>query len=580
MSNILTHNREIVQLHLTKRDYWDFHLSKDYNGYVPAEGVSDRCLVAYIDTNNPECVETDKLVSDNVYEWEDAVNEGVTLKHIGYTGIDNGLITYDKEKISNKEFLDIFFNSEYTVDKDDKRLVLYPVSGNNKIYDYANDIVMEGDIQVARLNGGFYQGCFEYYGNDYQVLPDTIEDGWTIEVVLKKSDLTNENTTLNDIHPDNKGIFLYIGTRAETKWWIKYNVDTEFDKAETGYFDTDYSDDGYSHADDQLNTQYLVDEEEAQTEDCGGYFKDKYNGDDYNGGDCDGCNHYVEDGYIEEDVTIDPDMDIKAESGFSLYQPNVGEITTDNKFLLFDHTKEGFNIHNWEEGTEVTLYSLKANTLDNYFLLFNRTCKGHTIHNMDDLISAETMDYDVLDDLYRNALAFQIRDDGSVGYKYLVKDCDNGGYKILSGFSKEGVISEDEWHTIAVKIVPEAKQFNIMSGICSKASKSESMKIYIYVDGKLVYGSEKMPMLNLKALNETSDKQESVPYNISLGGGTQGLCDVIYLNYRQLPEYVLPLEKEFGGTFVGYVKEMRFHTCPLTLNEIRENFETDAKLVR
>ena len=98
------------------------------------------------------------------------------------------------------------------------------------------------------------------------------------------------------------------------------------------------------------------------------------------------------------------------------------------------------------------------------------------------------------------------------------------------------------------------------------------MQIYIYVNGKLVLVSRELPMLNLKLLNDLQEKQEGVPFNISLGGGSQGLAEVVYLNYMKLPEYVLPIEKEFGGSFIGWLKSFKFYTCPLNYSEIWKNY--------
>ena len=103
-------------------------------------------------------------------------------------------------------------------------------------------------------------------------------------------------------------------------------------------------------------------------------------------------------------------------------------------------------------------------------------------------------------------------------------------------------------------------------------SISDKMQILIYVNGKLVLVSKELPMLNLKKLNDLYDKQEGVPFNISVGGGTQGLAEVVYLNYMKPPEYVLPLEKEFGGSFIGWLKTFRFYTCPLNYNEVVKNY--------
>ena len=71
--------------------------------------------------------------------------------------------------------------------------------------------------------------------------------------------------------------------------------------------------------------------------------------------------------------------------------------------------------------------------------------------------------------------------------------------------------------------------------------------------------SRKLPLLNIRDLKDSYKKQEGVPYTISLGGGTQGLCDVVYPNYMCVPHFKLPLEKEFGGSFIGYIKSMKIY---------------------
>ena len=49
------------------------------------------------------------------------------------------------------------------------------------------------------------------------------------------------------------------------------------------------------------------------------------------------------------------------------------------------------------------------------------------------------------------------------------------------------------------------------------------MQIFIYVNGYLKLISKELPELNLKPLNDTQERQEGIPFNISIGGGTQGV---------------------------------------------------------
>ena len=144
-----------------------------------------------------------------------------TLYNIGYTGFDNGLLHFRKDRILNKDFIELYKNSEYLIGGD-KSLKLHRVTGSTLVYEYP--LTVE-DFQI-KLNGGFYQGFFKTECDKYQVLPSELEQGdtWSYEFVLKKLNMKKESTkTLNDKYPENKGIFFYIGTRAENKWIYLYD---------------------------------------------------------------------------------------------------------------------------------------------------------------------------------------------------------------------------------------------------------------------------------------------------------------------------------------------------------------------
>lgn len=567
MSNIFNNNRNLIDFIITGEDYWDFHLSDDI-GYFDGNTNSD-CLSAYIDFNDPNCVMFDDVFSKVENTWEYAVNEGVELDYIGVTGVDNGFITYEKDRITNKEFLELFLHSKYNTEEDGKRLHLRKVNGNNQIYDYTNNLVHIDNREACELNGGFYQGFFKIYGQNYQVLPYQIENGWCMEVTLKKSDFANNKTTINDSHPNNKGMFLYIGTRAENKWFEKYTITEEFEKSGNEYGDNDYFSDGYTTNDSDVNSRYITEEEDNVYLESvyGNYFKN--------------TNQYVDDEYIENEEEITGDEELLTSDGYDFNQPNIIEHKTDNKFLFFNRTKDGFTVKDWDDESDVTIYEIKKPDIGNYFTLFNRTPSGYDVNSIDKLIEEKSRQYNVLNDIYRNALGFQIKDDGSIGFKYLVKDCESEieKYKIEEMFSNSGVINDDEWYTVSILITPN-RYHNIENPTCElgDTSSSDEMVISIYVNGKLKLKSNNLPLLNLKSLKDLSDKQQGVPFSLSLGGGTQGLCDVININYRELPKYVLPLEKEFCGSFIGYIQKFRFFTCPINFTEIRQNYENDVEI--
>ena len=134
------------------------------------------------------------------------------------------------------------------------------------------------------------------------------------------------------------------------------------------------------------------------------------------------------------------------------------------------------------------------------------------------------------------------------------------------------VISNNKWYTIHITIKPIRHKNKSNLNCLSENTINDKMQIMFYVNGKLVLVSKELPIFNFKMLNDLEEKQEGVPFNLSIGGGTQGLSEVVYLNYMKLPEYVLPLEKEFGGSFVGWLKSFKFYTCQLNYQEIVGNY--------
>lgn len=494
MGNIFNHNRPVYKLRTSKSDYWDMHLSQNNLDTELADGLVDKCLSAFIDTNIPECIEDEEaelldrknLISLGSYIWDEAASKGIELKNIGYTGTDNGLILFDKDTITEEELDDIRKNSLLTILEDDYKLRLTPVDGNNKIYSYDTEFVTDDNFNVAKLNGGFFQGFFKINnGCNYQILPDKLDGGWTLEFVLKPEDYEQDlgKKILNDVYPDNRGIFFYVGTRAENKWWKLYN------------------------------------KEIGQPEEMAMY-----------------------------DTVIE----------------------TDNKFITYNRTKTGMRANSSEE-TDVTQEIVfdKHAQLDNYFIIMNRAKGGYTAKSIKDIMAEESYNYNILADLYRNALAFQVRDDGSVGYKFMVKDCESEtGYSIEQEWSYPGMVDKNVWSMITVRVIPIIKY---AEDFYNYEERLDYMRLAFYVNGKLVLWSKIMPTLLLRALNDEYSKQEGVPYNVSLGGGTQGLCDVIY-GINDTPEDHLFLEKEFGGSFIGKIKVFRFHTCDLNYQEIYHNY--------
>ena len=650
MANLKENNLHNLKLMVNKDEYWDFFVDKDtYDVYSFKNGLYESCLISYIDACNKECVSGDTwLFSSKDYSWENSVSIDNTLYNISYNGLDNGLFQFRKDKISNKEFLDFYQSNSFRIDENDFRLKLHSVSGSTQQYEYP----LHADECQIKLNGGFYQGFFETECDKYQVLPNKLLEGtpWEFEFELKKCDLEPESKkTLNDKYPNNKGIFFYIGTRAENKWVYLYKQEEDecFTLSPDNYVEDAYIDKrdyiignfydpspDFSDLDkiceknaqvgvDDGNTDQATkkDESDAMFEVQETCTKDNYDTCSFFGFDdfvdfpidfdcneerksnlqdlnlCDveteqkpneGTNmiavgkqetfveHKDNLGLSKEDYDSDywePELDIsdfdyQTTNGISFTDANKSLLfTTDNKFILFNRTCSGYTVDNWVEGTQMEVYGKKKKFKENLFVLMNRTCSGYTVDNIDQLRDKTNNEYDYSDfygDLYDNALAFRITDNGEIGYRMLTLDCSIEGEDkthVDEGYSFPNVIKDCQWQTIHVKIKPSLK----------------TMKLYFYVDGKLVYVTKDLPKLNLRPLNETYEKQEGVPYNISIGGGTQGLAETILPNYMLNPTRVYPIEKNFGGSFIGYFKSFKFYSCGMEYGNIYGNYKFEMK---
>jgi hypothetical protein len=128
----------------------------------------------------------------------------------------------------------------------------------------------------------------------------------------------------------------------------------------------------------------------------------------------------------------------------------------------------------------------------------------------------------------------------------------------------------------------------------------------IYVNGRLFFVINGFEEIIPRGLNTEKEKQIGVPFNISWGGGTQGLresltlsgCPTVLsgLTYQQDPECMpnetlsgtslsalttnILLEPTFAGTFEGGISQFRMYTEPLTYAEIVHNFNILKKRIK
>ena len=702
--NIKINNVRSLDAKVLLDEYYDFML---YKGEAYGADTSEECLAA--DFSSFDIDEAGKIHS--LTSWAGATNSGAKLDDIGLTGIDNGFITYRKDRISNQDFFNILTGSTYEINSADTRFFLSPVSGNTLEYRYPMSAVTdeEGKVQYLSFNGGFYQGFFKLHGFDYQVLPTSLNYGWTLNFKLRpRCDFETYPDTINGAHPENEGMFFYMGTRAENKFWEYYpnseelkkefrrkDADSEgymsndcdegeiFDiytnhvaeseymqdeppeKPEPGYFldgyaasaitpdcpciqelmgrDYNYSpledftDDYYYFSDTKIPNPYKYEGsyvkqtityqeavQEVKRSGCGcsarstitKTFTKTYTVpkvsmcgclpiEENNYAEvCKTCEDYFADAYYNDQCVDSPKAieldyfmdDVMIDKGGSGITDSIGhlfnragyfEITTDNKFLFFNHTKTGFTTCNWTEGALVTFTGRTNWSNANYFILMNRTCTGYTTDTIHEYNEAHEKPYDIYKDIKNNAFGLRITKDGAIGYRYGILDCETSAanhYSVVEEYSKDGIVKCDEWNDVTVKIVvlnpyysqiQRSYQLNgLFSGItiCQNTgvTGSHRIKIYVYVNGYLKLVSKELPEFAFRELNDDYQKQEGVPFSISLGGGTQGLMETIGPDYMNSSKYVLPLERDFGGSFNGDIKSFKMYDCPLNYSTIKD----------
>ena len=555
--NIKNNRDKSIKAKLYHGRYYDFAL---FRGEISKYGKEyiDSLAVADFSSLN---IKDNVLYSDAT--WSKSINDGVKLENIGFTGMDNGLISFRKDRITNEEFLNLYLNSELSIDSGDTRLFLNPITGNTLTYSYPINLEEDKEVKYISCKGGFYQGFFKLPGLKYQVMPNKLDDDWIFHFELRpRTDYELNENIINNDHPDNEGIFFFMGTRAENKFWpynkINQKLIEEFKKNETNgacvnncdnIFESWVKEEGGNENNYfAIGDDYFIIDEKVETNinnntiiTCEDYFQD-----DYFNNKCPEIdnNKFVEDEYILDDIKINLD-EYEDSEGHKLTEKPIKEIESDNKFLMFDRTKDGFTTKNWIEGTKVSLINKRDWPNENYFLLMNRTDTGYTVNTIQEYNDKHSYDFNIYKDIRDNVFALRIKNDGSIGYRYGVFNCNSENkYELIEEYSKPGIIIFNEWNNINVR--------------CTKTMNNK-MKLMFYVNGFLVFISKEINIFNFKALDEVQEKQETVPYNISIGGGTIGLAETILQNYYAISNYTLPIEKDFCGTFIGDIKSFKMY---------------------
>jgi hypothetical protein len=543
------------------------------------------------------------LVSKNYYNPNNEdlnCKTATTVCDIGLVGTDNGL--YDKMSGQSLTFtmgINDFekFNPHYY----DRRLKLHPVtsyadwpnhrfSGNSKtIY----NIVSKSADTIGYYNelyGGFYQGFYKLYGYDYEVFPERVNKGWTMETVIKprqreEYEIQPSEVYLNDVYPDNAGTFFFFGTRAENKYYHPASGDVQ----SINTFKCDFGIDVIGEVTDWTYdrvTSGLTNciktcacaNTGVTNSNCFNVFPTTATTVQHNIGTCGGYNTEV------TNPPVDPGKDV-----FSNAMAIRLSGDPKNPHLCVKYIKL--------TGDCVTTGSCETTGLTySSGYCVNEICSTRGIY--------DSCDYDSLVCYTANTEERWVMISAVFERYETLEDCDliNWGglgdirellYPSSINGASPNLIMPPQTHPGSSK----EKLTNITELNRKWLREKDKRKglLKLYVNGYLFMVIEDFEEIIPRELNTQKEKQLGVPFNVSWGGGTQGLreslmfsgCSATEGPYIQDPESMpnevlsgtslsglttdILLEPNFGGTFMGGISQFRMYTEPLSTPQIQHN---------
>lgn len=621
--NINNFNFNRFDIKLDNSEYFDLTLASDeksydeevvFSNYLIAETDGNR-LPINIDLNSAASNPKDYLYWGNFNSGNTATsknyynpnNEDLScyvgykeLCDVGLTMIDTGMYPYmtgqtlyytmgiDEFMTYNPHYYDRRFKMRQVYDYTNPPNFRF--SGNPKETIY--NIMSKEDSQVGyyqELYGGFFQGFYKLHGYDYEVFPERVNKGWTMETVIKPRQVDEyhireqHQTYLNTVYPENAGTFFFFGTRAENKFYHPASGLTQ--TPENFKCDFDFDTSGGTQWEYQRVTSGLTNciktcgcADTANTEShCLLVYPQSGTTVKHNIGPC--CSYNTE----VPEPPVDPAMDV-----FSNAMSIRLSGDPKNPRLCVKYIK-------------LTGDCVTTGTCETTGLTY---CSGYTINE----ICSSRGIYDVCG--YPVSEAERTKERWvmltAVFDRYQWYDgCDllnKGGlgdirehvYSSSTYGATVNLIQPPQTHEGGKKELPEdvielnrkwLRQVNDRRGV-----------LRLYVNGYLFMVIEDFEEIIPRELNTQREKQIGVPFNISWGGGTQGLreslifqnCEDRYGPYIQDPELMpnntlsgtslsglttdILMEQNFGGTFMGGISQFRMYVEPLDSSQIQHNF--------
>jgi len=526
--------------------------------------------------------DNDVIVSENYWNPENIepnfCPKVTELCDVGLTGIDNGLVKkMSGETIEITTGLYTNNSDKYSRYKYDRRMKLHPITGftttenrlwNDNSYNYNLNYATDGgDVgYFARLNGGFFQGFYKIPGYDYQIFPQRMPLGWTAEFMLRYRWTGDTNVGLNDRYPDNKGTFFYMGSRAENKFY--HYADGE-PKQDTGYTRvtsglTCMETCGCASSANTASTclqVYQISGGTSKNCACGCSCECSVNA------------QYPEKNPLYDGVSNGLSLRLSGDTGsprlcIKTYRITGGCETSGTCYTGLTYAT----------GTSVTEWCSTRGIFDD--------CKNTPYINVEHWVQIDAV-------FQRNQWldTCDLYEKGGLG---LIVDTI---YTATPANNSVSLIEPPLTHELPYD--PATTEIVTFNDNWTEEIKYRLGTLKLYVNGKLFMVAENFEEIIPRLLDVQREKQIGVGYNISIGGGTQGLKDNLTFSggcpssvddivYQQDPECLtthdldntiysgltthIKLEEYFGGSMIGDISAFRMYTEPLNASQIRHNF--------
>lgn len=525
---------------------------------------------------------SDTIVSENYWNPTDTnpnlCPSASTLCDVGLTGIDNGLtkkMSGETIEITTGVYTNL--SDKFSRYKYDRRMKMHPITGftttsnrlwNDGSYDYTLTYQTDNTPvgYYAKLQGGFYQGFYKLAGYEYQIFPERVNLGWTAEFMLRYRWTGSTDVGLNKRYPDNLGTFFFMGARAENKF---YHYADGSPKSDTGY----------TRVTSGLTCMHTCACSTASG--ATGYTCfEVYQPSGLTVTNC-SCGCPCACLTKAEFPELDPKYDGVSNAMSIRLSGDTGNPRICVKvYRITGHceTSACTTHQTFVTGTSVTEWCSTRGIFPN----------------------CENTGYVDFEHWAQIDAVFQ-RDE----YFFECDLKDKGGTGLLISDEYTATTANNSLSLIVPPLTHELPYNPATTEVVNFKDDWFSEEIYrrgnlkIYVNGKLFFVILNFEEIIPRLLNTPKEKQIGVGYNISWGGGTQGLKDNLTFSggcpptiddivYQQDPECLttedlthtiysglttnIKLEEYFGGSLIGDISAFRMYTEPLDASMIKHNF--------